>query len=589
MRRHGDIHHFTTIVWELLVREVYFWTDVGRLIRPLLIVYNNLPEYNKARRAGKPIEFAQWIKLETKHIIGLRNGTVTMDTLRQERVIEYIAPEEQENAYLAINIGMLRKNQADIRYRYTHCDIDQAIFGIISLASPMANHSNATRVTYYTNHRKQSAGWFALNYPTRIDKNVCLQHYCERPIVSTFSDALTYPNGHNLCVALALDGGQNQEDSVVFNQASIDCGAFNAAFYTYEKTELESDEQFGNLDAARTLDIKREAVYKYIVNGFVAAGTTVKRGDVLIVKTAKIAKPTDQYLYVDKSIVYKHPEDAIVESVIVTRNDEDIHMAKVKLRSNRDLDVGEKLSTRTGNKGIVVETLQRSDMLYCEGGLRPDVLGNPHSIPTRMAVNQLSEAQLSMIGALFGVHIDATSFREQDFDTSMKTLQEHYGITFNGFRRVYSGRTGEAKDCLIFIGPTAYQRLQKFVIDEHYATRDGPTSAIVHQPLDGKAKDGGLRIGEMEKDIYMAHGNMRAFHEKFFNDSDGVDIYICRCGERAIVNEKFGFYKCRICGDLADITRVPSSWSSNALINEMMTMNVKPKFGLAPHVFARNE
>ncbi len=589
MRRHGDIHHLTTVVWELLVREVYFWTDVGRLTRPLLIVYNNLAAYMDSRRDATktPVPFKQWIKLTREHIIGLRNGSVTMDTLREQRVIEYISPEEHENAYLATNIGMLRTNAADIRFRYTHCDIDQAIFGMISLAAPMANHSNATRVTYYTNHRKQSAGWFALNYPTRIDKNTCLQHYCERPLVSTFSDALTYPNGHNLLIALALDGGQNQEDSVTFNQASIDCGAFNAAFYTYEKTELEKDEQFGNLDTARTLEIKKEAVYKYIQNGFVARGTIVKKNDVLIVKTAKITKPVDQYLYVDKSVVYKHPEEAFVENVIVTRNDEDIYIAKIKLRSNRDLDIGDKLSTRTGNKGIVVNTVSRSDMLYCEDGTRPDALGNPHSIPTRMAVNQLGEAALAMLGTLYGTHIDATSFRDQDFDGTLRLLKAKHGINFRGFSRVYSGRTGEYKDAMMFIGPTAYQRLQKFVIDEHYATRDGPSAAITHQPLDGKTKDGGLRVGEMEKDVLVTHGVMRALNEKFYDDSDGVDVYLCRCGERAIVNEKSGLYKCRRCGDLADIARVPSSWSSNAFVNEAISMNVKPQFGLAPHTFAK--
>jgi len=589
MRRHGDIHHLTTIVWELLVREVYFWTDVGRLVRPLMIVYNNLPEYTAAKRAKKPIAYKQWIKLTRAHIRGLRSGAVTMDTLRDERVIEYVAPEEQENTYLSTNIDMLRRHASDIRYRFTHCDIDQAIFGMISLAAPMANHSNATRVTYYTNHRKQSAGWFALNYPTRIDKNTCLQHYCERPLISTFSDALTYPNGHNLIIALALDGGMNQEDSVTFNQASIDCGAFNAAFYTYEKTELEKDEQFGNLDAARTLEIKKEAVYKYIQNGFVARGTVVKKNDVLVVKTAKIPKPVDQYLYVDKSVVYKHPEEAFVENVIVTRNDEDIYIAKVKLRSNRDLGVGDKLSTRTGNKGIVVNTVARSDMLYCENGVRPDALGNPHSIPTRMAVNQLSEAELAMLATLYGTHIDATSFRDQDFDGALKLLQAKHGIKFRGFSRVYSGRTGEYKDAKIFIGPTSYQRLQKFVIDEHYATYDGPTAAITHQPLDGKTKDGGLRIGEMEKDVLVVHGGMRALNEKFYDDSDGVDVYLCRCGERAIVNEKSGLYKCRRCGDLADIARVPSSWSSNAFINEAIAMNVKPEFGLTPHIFAKQD
>lgn len=207
-RRAGDIHHFTTIVWEPLVREVYFWTDVGRLVRPLVIVYNNIAEYNARAREGKPIQFKQWVRLKMSHLRSLQRHEITMDDLRRERVIEYISPEEQESAFIALNIEVLRGRANDVRYRYTHCNVDQALFGIVTLAAPMANHSNTVRNTYYTNHRKQSTGWFTLNYPYRIDKNVTLQHYCERPLISAFSDAITCPNGQNTVVALILHGGK---------------------------------------------------------------------------------------------------------------------------------------------------------------------------------------------------------------------------------------------------------------------------------------------------------------------------------------------------------------------------------------------
>lgn len=207
-RRHGDINHLTTIVWEPLIREVYFWTDVGRLMRPLVIVYNNIEVYIENWRNGdRTMKFKQWIKLTREHVKKLQSREINMDDLREQRIIEYISPEEQENALIADNIEMLREYREDLRRMYTHCDIDQAIFGVVTLAAPLANHSNAVRNTMYTNHRKQSAGWFALNYPFRIDKNATLQHYCERPLISVFSDALTYPNGHNAIVALALHGG----------------------------------------------------------------------------------------------------------------------------------------------------------------------------------------------------------------------------------------------------------------------------------------------------------------------------------------------------------------------------------------------
>jgi DNA-directed RNA polymerase beta subunit len=484
-RRYGDIHYLTTVVWEPLVREVHFWTDVGRLIRPLVIVYNNITEYIENHRHGdKTVVFQQWIKLTKKHILALQAGKITMETLREERILEYISPEEQENTYLAQNINTLRAAKNDLTQMFTHCDIDQAIFGIVTLSSPLANHSNAVRNTMFVNHRKQSCQWFALNYPYRIDKNTALQHYCEMPLVSTFSDALSLPNGQNAIVALMLYGGYNCEDSITANQSSIDCGMFNCSHYNCEKTELDKGEQFGDLDLARTMDIKRDATYEYIKNGFIEEGTRVKKGHVLIVKAAKIPKPVDQFLFIDRSIVYKREEEVYIERVVVTRNDEDALMAKVKWRANRPLTVGEKLSSRSGNKGIVANTVPRCDLAYCEDGLVPDLLVNAHSVPTRMAVNQIIECMLGILAALLGIHIEATILRSLDLDGAFALLKKH-GIDYGGTRRMYNGRTGEWIDTMIFIGPTTYQRLQKFVIDEHYATRTGPSSATTRQPLDG--------------------------------------------------------------------------------------------------------
>ena len=775
-RRHGDIHYLTTVVWEPLVREVYFWTDVGRLMRPLMIVYNNIQDYIIEKRAGKSPKFSQWIKLTKSHIVGLQSRKISMEDLRKERVIEYISPEEQENILLSPNIDNLRDHSGDLRRMYTHCDIDQAIFGVVTLAAPMANHSNATRNTYYTGHRKASAGWFALNYPYRIDKNAMLQHYCERPLISTFSDSITYPNGQNTIVALAMHGGENQEDSIKANQSSIDCGAYNASYYNYDKTELEKGEQFGNPDYARTMDIKKDAVYEYVKDGFIAEGTRVQKGYVLIVKAAKIPKPDSQFLYSDKSIVYKKIEPAYIERVVTTRNDEDAMIAKVKWRSDRPLRVGDKLScltpdhdvltergwvpiaevgllhniatlygsalqfqnpterhkydvdgdiyvidgkdicaratlehrmyvsedqdtyqlahardivgrkmyysntaivgcklsrkieqdaratgnqdvyelfgpagtcrmnsttdwnmdiidntlvvngdeiedrlehyrgkvycltvpgevflvrhrgtvwwsgnSRTGNKGIVANIVPRCDMPYCEDGLVPDLIVNSHSIPTRMAVNQLTECLLGQVAARTGTHIDATSFRKHDFDGAIKILEEN-GIKYGGHRRMYNGMTGDWIDTLIFIGPTTYQRIKKFAMDEQYANVSGPTSALTRQPLVGKANDGGLRVGEMEQWVFSAHGTMRNLFEKFYTDSDGITLPICRiCGNRAVVNEKMGIYKCKTCGDNADIVNVKSSWVANLFMNEASAMNVKMNFEISPHTYSRDQ
>lgn len=589
LRRHGmKIHHQTTIVWEPLVREVYFWTDLGRMMRPLIIVYNNLAEYKRERLAGnKEFQFKQWILLTREMLTGITRGTTTMDDLRNSRVIEYISPEEQESAYIARNIDVLRGASTDITHRYTHCDIEQAMFGIVTLAAPMANHSNGVRNTYYTNHRKQSAGWFALNFPYRMDKHVTLQWYCERPLVTAFSDAITSPNGQNTIAALILHSGLNQEDSTIINGSSRDCGMFNASHYNYEKCELEKNEKLANPNRAITLEIKKDAVYENVVDGLIKPGTLATKGSVLVSKYVPVQNPTDERIYADRSIVYKFDEPVRIERSICVRNGNDIMVVKVKMRSDRPIDVGDKVSSRTGNKGIVGSTVPRCDMPYAEDGTVPDLLVNAHSIPTRMALNQIIECVLGQLAARLGTHIDATIYRPIDIEGALARLRE-MGIEYGGHRRLWNGRTGCFIDSLIFIGPTVYQRLQKFVLDEHYATRAGPTSILTRQPLDGKSNDGGLRLGEMEAWVLCAHGSNTFLNEKFYKDSDGFNIPICRvCGQRAIVNEKTSTYKCRRCGDVADIVSVPSSWVANLFANEANAMNAKMSFKIAPFTYPK--
>ena len=246
-------------------------------------------------------------------------------------------------------------------------------------------------------------------------------------------------------------------------------------------------------------------------------------------------------------------------------------------------------NSRTGNKGIMATTWPRCDMPYTESGLTPDIIVNAHSIPTRMAINQVTECMLGLLAGLLGTHIDATAFVELDYDSIMALLKAK-GIDYGGHQRMYNGRTGDWLDVLIFIGPTTYQRLQKFIIDEHYALQSGPTSALTRQPVEGRKNDGGLRIGEMEKDVLVSIGGGRILFEKMNIDSDGIDLPICRiCGNRAVINEKKGIYKCKICGDNADIVNVASCWVANVFFHEANAMGIKMEFEISPHTYTRME
>lgn len=593
MRREEQIDYLTTIVWEPLVHEMSFWVDAGRIVQMLVIVYNNLSEYIASRResngGGEPVPFRQWIKLTHDHITGIRAGRISMDDLRREGVIEYIAPEEAESAYIAPDLDTLREYQFDVTHRYTHMTIPQSIFGLVMLGAPHANHSSSVRNAIYTSHRKQAAGWPMLNWPFRVDKNVFLQYYGERPLVGTFADVFTRPSGHNCIVALMIHGGQNQEDSVKANQSSIDCGLFNGCYFNFEKTELDKGEVFGNPDRLRTLDLKKDANYEFVENGFIRKGTIARRGYVLIVKTARIQKPVDNFAYTDKSVVYRRDEPAYVERVVSAYSSDNKPFAKVKLRSVRPLIVGDKLSSKTGNKGIVAQKVPRVDMPYTESGLVPDLIINPHSIPTRMALSQIIECGRGLIAARKGCIADATCFLPVDIGGIFEEI-ERAGVKYAGHQRMYSGMHGKAISVHIFIGPTSYQRLQKFIIDESYAMRTGPTLPLTRQPTDGKKREGGLRMGEMERDVQCAQGTMRTLFEKFYDDSDGIEIPFCRgCGNRAVVNTRAGIYKCKECGDDADIAMVASSFVANLFFNEASAMNIKLNFELAPHEFVAAE
>lgn len=582
-RRYGrGIHEFTTIIWEELVREIHFWIDVGRLIRPLVIVYNNREEYEKGVRAGKPIKFQQWIGLTHEHIQELNANKISMDDLRKQHIIEYISVEEELNYLIAENIDVLRSVANDYEYKYTHCDIDQAIFGLVALASPCGNHTPGSRSTMFTNHKKQSCGWFALNYPYRIDKHTFLQYYCDSPMTRAMTDGISYPNSQDMVVAYQMYSGTNQEDSCIINKSSIDRGLFNGCHYYYEKTEVEEGEHIGNIDRMRTVDIKKNAIYEYLDSGIIRVGTEVHQNYVLISKYSNLPKPIGDYLYVDKSIIYRQTEPAIVESVISGRLDDGTVICKIKLRSNRPICIGDKISSRAGNKGIVSTIMNAVDMPFDDDGIVPDLIVTPNGIPTRMCNGQIIESILSYIGVLRGAVVDGVTFFKNDIEKSLEELRR-LGVKNNGYKRLYNGKIGSFIDTIIFMVPSTYNRLLKFIKDENYAVASGPTNPQTRQPLDGKINMGGMRIGEMETALFMAHGAMNALNTKIYTNSDGITMPICRiCGNMAIVNERENIYKCRKCGDLADIVKVPSSWMANQFVKTAgaagigMTYEVEP-------------
>ena len=584
LRREFKINPLTTIYWDNTQDEAFFWVDVGRSVRPLIIVYNNKRNPDKFDKKYTNKNFEQGIGFTQKIIDGLNSKRLDMNYLLCNNLVEYITAEEQENCYLCPFFDQLRQDKNNELKEYTHCDIPQAILGITAITSPFANHNQTPRITFQGNQCKQTCGRFTLNWPYRCDRDTFLQYTCETPLVKTVASKYIFPNGCNTIVAIACYSGYNQEDSLVVSQGAVDRGLFNGCKFTCEKTDLEQREEFGNPDIATTMDIK-SASYEHLVDGIIPIGTHVNKGDALIGKYARIPKTSDQDMTMsDRSTIYKGKEEAIVHNVVVDRNEDDERFAKLSLRKVRPVAVGDKFSSRAGQKGVTGVLLRDSDMPSTKDGIRPSIIMNPHGIPSRMTIGQLYETQVGNWCAKRGTHVDATIFKYVDIESIGEEL-EKLGMNRYGYHRLYSGITGEYIDSLIFMGPTYYQRLQKFVIDSVYSVTRGPSDSLSRQPLDGKSSGGGIRIGEMERDVVCSHGASKFLQEKFFNHADGFTEYICRCGKAAVVNTKKNIYKCKYCKDNADIAAVPTSWSSKLFVQEMETMNVGVRRHLKPFTY----
>lgn len=340
LRRTNGIDKYTTIYHDLSTDDIHLWIDVGRIIRPLLIVYND----NKKK-------FKQWITLTKDHLKKLYTDKITIGDLITEGIVEYINPEEHQNCLIAQTYETLMENQNNELLQFTHCEIPQAVAGLPCLTSPYAQHNQVARVCFQTNQVKQTCAWFALNWQFRADKDVFLQYHNENPLVKTMANNYMNPSGSNVMVAIMFYGGYNQEDSLIFNKSAIKRGLYTGTYFNFERTELERNEEFATSNAADTDDIK-SANYEKIQNGLIAKGTIIENGDVIIGKRVQLLNDDSEYAYSDRSIVYKGSEPAVIVNVINERNQADNEICKVIYRSVRPVTIGDKFCL-TGDHDVL--------------------------------------------------------------------------------------------------------------------------------------------------------------------------------------------------------------------------------------------
>lgn len=337
-RRTGQINIYTTVSHNILANEIHLWVDCGRLIRPLLVVYNNMREPGYTHD-----KFRQWITITDEHIRQLRQGVIDIDELARQGVVEFISPEEHENCYIAFEYDRFKQHTEDPLHRFTHVDIPQGNMGLVALTSVFANHNQAARIVFQTNQVKQTNSWPLKNWPFVAHKELYHQIYNEDPLVSTFAYRHIPPMGTNAIVAISIYGGFNQEDSLIVNRSSVDRGMFDAVHFTYEKVEVEQSEIVCRPDPANTSDIKSYCNYEKLVEGIIPAGTFVYDGDCLVGKVSKLQKTEmkdPNIIYTDRSMVYRQKEPAYIWKVVHAANHDDREIIKIIFKTFRSTELG---------------------------------------------------------------------------------------------------------------------------------------------------------------------------------------------------------------------------------------------------------
>ena len=581
----GIINVYTSIVFDYKRLEIRICNDGGRLTRPVLRVKDN-----KA--------------LITKEVIAkLRSNELNWNDLITEckldsAVIEYIDPEEQDYTTIAMKNkdGYLHK---DASIQYSHCEIHPSvIFGVLASCIPFPDHNQAPRNTYQCAMGKQAMGIYATNFERRMDKTSYVLTYPSRPLVDTrlmnFIELNKLPSGTQIHVAIMSHTGYNQEDSVLINKGSIDRGLFSATIYHTEKDEDKNiirDEIIRcKPNPAKTKGVKFGNYDKLNSQGFIPENTLVENRDVIIAKIVPIKEnrndPTKTIKYEDQSKTFRTTEETYIDKNFTGRNGDGYNFAKVRIRTFRKPVLGDKVSSRHGQKGTIGNIIQECDMPFTKDGIRPDVIINPHAIPSRMTIGQLKETLLGKVLLELGLFGDGTSFGDLDVKTISKELQK-LGYESYGNEVLYDGLSGDQMETNIFIGPVFYQRLKHMVNDKQHSRSIGPMVNLTRQPAEGRSRDGGFRIGEMERDVMLSHGISRFCRERLYDVSDKYKVHICKkCGmiaayndgkNKSFTHDKFTIHSCKTCDNTTDFALVDIPYAYKLMSQELQTINVTPR------------
>ena len=574
-KRSGIIHMNTGIIWKNHYKELWLTTEAGRLLRPLYCAeaIREIARDKTGSLAKTVNELPTW------------NDALLWVSPEGNQLIEYIDPGETEGSYIAMKPEELKED-------HTHMELHPSTaLGTLASNIPFPDHNQSPRNSYQAAMGKQAMGIYALNFKDRFDTMAHVLCYPQGPFVSPymskFYGAQSMPCGQNVTVAIMTYTGYNQEDSIMINRGALDRGLFRSIFYrTYKDEERKNqssgeEEKFCRPDGEFTKQMKHANYSKLDNTGFIPENTFVDADDILIGKVVPLRIPTGMVMPTgskrlrDVSRAVRNNETGWVDKIFKNRNGEGYSFVKIRVRQDRIPEIGDKFSSRHGQKGTVGMILNPEDMPQTASGIIPDIIINPHCIPSRMTIAQFMETLLGKVACSLGCLGDGSPFNDVTIDTLSTILRDQLGMEPHGNEILYNGFTGRMMETSIFMGPCFYQRLRHCSADKIHSRSSGPLVMLTRQPAEGRAREGGLRFGEMERDCVVAHGISEFTKERFMECSDLFRCHTCRdCGLIIVSNPKEGIWLCRGCGNTTNFSSIEIPYAYKLLLQELETMNI---------------